>query len=174
MRTLQIVNIVCAVTIADQELFIFVFTMPPKNKLKRPDNQGLISNLFKSSTQDKPFNPVSSQTLPGPESDKQPVTNVTEPDSTQIVENVTLVFKMSHWFWIMKGHCRIEKNSFPVTVSVYRCTPNRYCVKYNIYELSSILSVNCLQNACRWTVLIPCWEGVPILTTCTFELKQII
>ena len=156
--------------------------------MKRPDNQGLISNLFKSSTQDKPFNPVSSQTLPGPESDKQPVTNVTESDSTQIVdrvsssseqslpstsdenlspssseqsghkakktrkiqdnwlkiwpwlyvendvlfcricvdskkknvfategENVTLVFKMSHWFSIMKGHCRIEKNSFPVT-----------------------------------------------------------
>ena len=80
MRTLQIVNIVCAVTIADQELFTFVLTMPPKKKLKRPDNQGLISNLFKSSTQDKPFNPVSSQTLPGPESDKQPVTNVTESD----------------------------------------------------------------------------------------------
>ena len=116
----KIVNIVCAVTIADQELFTFVLTMPPKNKLKRPDNQGLISNLFKSSTKDKPFNPVSSQTLPGPESDKQPVTNVTESDSTQIVdqvssselncvqilvilgyvtlefENVTLVFKMSH------------------------------------------------------------------------------
>ena len=72
MRTLQIVNIVCAVTIADQELFTFVLTMPPKKKLKRPDNQGLINNLFKSSTQDKPFNPVSSQTLPGPESDKQP------------------------------------------------------------------------------------------------------
>ena len=59
-----------------------------KNKLKRPDNQGLISNLFKSSTQDKPFNPVSSQTMPGPESDKQPVTNVTESDSTQIVDRV--------------------------------------------------------------------------------------
>ena len=58
MRTLQIVNIVCAVTIADQELFTFVLTMPPKN--------------------------------------------------------VTLVFKMSHWIWIMKGHCRIERNSFPV------------------------------------------------------------
>ena len=89
MRTLQIVNIVCAVTIADQELFTFVLTMPPKKKLKRPDNQGLISNLFKSSTQDKPFNPVSSQTLPGPESDKQPVTNVTESDSTQIVDRVS-------------------------------------------------------------------------------------
>ena len=63
--------------------------MPPKKKLKRPDNQGLISNLFKSSTQDKPFNPVSSQTLPGPESDKQPVTNVTESDSTQIVDRVS-------------------------------------------------------------------------------------
>ena len=63
--------------------------MPPKYKLKRPDNQGLISNLFKSSTQDKPFNPVSSQTLPGPESDKQPVTNVTESDSTQIVDRVS-------------------------------------------------------------------------------------
>ena len=79
MRTLQIVNIVCTVTIADQELFTFVLTMPPKKKLKRPDNQGLISNLF---------NPVSSQTLPGPESDKQPVTNVTESDSTQIVDRV--------------------------------------------------------------------------------------
>ena len=78
MRTLQIVNIVCTVT-ADQELFTFVLTMPPKKKLKRPDNQGLISNLF---------NPVSSQTLPGPESDKQPVTNVTESDSTQIVDRV--------------------------------------------------------------------------------------
>ena len=89
MRTLQIVNIVCAVTIADQELFTFVLTMPPKKKLKRPDNQGLISNLFKSSTQDKPFNPVSSQTLPTPESDKQPVTNVTESDSTQIVDRVS-------------------------------------------------------------------------------------
>ena len=63
--------------------------MPPKKKLKRPDNQDLISNLFKSSTQDKPFNPVSSQTLPGPESDKQPVTNVTESDSTQIVDGVS-------------------------------------------------------------------------------------
>ena len=86
MRTLQIVNFVCAVTIADQELFTFVLTMPPKKKLKR---QGLISNLFKSSTLDKPFNPVSSQTLPGPESDKQPVTNVTESDSTQIVDRVS-------------------------------------------------------------------------------------
>ena len=83
------VNIVCAVTIADQELFTFVLTMPPKKQLKRPDNQGLISYLFKSSTQDKPFNPVSSQTLPGPESDKQPVTNVTESDSTQIVDRVS-------------------------------------------------------------------------------------
>ena len=63
--------------------------MPPKKKLKRPDNQGLISNLFKSSTQEKPFNPVASQTLPGPESDKQPVTNVTESDSTQIVDRVS-------------------------------------------------------------------------------------
>ena len=86
MRTLQIVNIVCAVTNADQDLFTFVLTMPPKKKLKRPDNQGLISNLFKSSTQDKPFNPVS---LAGPESDKQPVTNVTESDSTQIVDRVS-------------------------------------------------------------------------------------
>ena len=57
--------------------------------MKRPDNQGLISNLFKSSTQDKPFNPVSSQTLPSPESDKQPVTNVTESDSKQIVDRVS-------------------------------------------------------------------------------------
>ena len=46
--------------------------------MKRPDNKGLIINLFKSSTQDKPFNPVSSQTLPGPES-----------DSTQIVDRVS-------------------------------------------------------------------------------------
>ena len=67
----------------------FVLTMPPKKKLKRLDNQGLISNLFKSSTQDKPFNPVSSQTLPGPVSDKQPVMNVTESDSRQIVDRVS-------------------------------------------------------------------------------------
>ena len=97
MRTLQIVNIVCAVTIADQELFTFVLTMPPKKKLKRPDNQGLISNLFKSSTQDKPFNSVSSQTLPGPESDKQPVTNVTESDSRQIVDQVS---SSSYHVWL--------------------------------------------------------------------------
>ena len=53
MRTLQIVNIVCAVTIADQELFTFVLTMPPKIKLKRPDNQGLISDKFSSDVDGK-------------------------------------------------------------------------------------------------------------------------